>query len=550
MTPELLAVARRVVAEASPTTLARGADYQGRGLLSGLSAGDGWVCAVVRDARDYAVGWDESSTWCDCPHFTGGDTCKHLAALALTVGRAETPPGSPVASGDAPDDLATTLGRIDHDDLVAMLVQGCGGDPAVDRWVRLSLAEASGDLSALRAQVDDVLGHRRRFRDWRQSSDLAVELHPVVDALDRAAAGPHAASAVPVVRRAVERLSRTMLHADDSSGSLGGVLGRLLSAHAVACELVRPDEVAMARWLVKVLYGEADFVDVDVADYPASLGERGRAVLRREVVGRLPAEGTAVDGWSYPVFRARHVLGRLAVLERDPDGIVAYVGGDFPAVASWTSVARAMLEIDRSDLALEWGRRGLEEPASWQHHELADLVADLLARAGDDEASLAVRWRQLERAPDVTSYRRYVAAVREGSASDDRVARARALLAARSPAQLVEALVADGEHDQAWRLATGPGAPDIGSMTLQNLVSRRARTDPAEALPYMVAFVDDVLTKADRRNYRIAVSWLTQIRAAHAQLGTDDDFSVLLAEMREQHRRRPTFLDELRRAKL
>ncbi len=40
------------------------------------------------------------------------------------------------------------------------------------------------------------------------------------------------------------------------------------------------------------------------------------------------------------------------------------------------------------------------------------------------------------------------------------------------------------------------------------------------------------------------------MRDAHAALGTAEEFDGFVAVLREQHRRRPSFLDELRKARM
>lgn len=56
---------------------------------------------------------------------------------------------------------------------------------------------------------------------------------------------------------------------------------------------------------------------------------------------------------------------------------------------------------------------------------------------------------------------------------------------------------------------------------------------------------------ADRRNYAQAVRLLTHAKTAAAAAGKGDDFQATrLAALREQHRRRPTLIAMLNKAKL
>jgi uncharacterized Zn finger protein len=65
----------------------------------------------------------------------------------------------------------------------------------------------------------------------------------------------------------------------------------------------------------------------------------------------------------------------------------------------------------------------------------------------------------------------------------------------------------------------------------------------------MLELLAEELEIADARNYKLAVKRLKRLRSLMAAGGRDEDFSPLVADLREQHKRRPRFLEELRRAR-
>lgn len=59
-----------------------------------------------------------------------------------------------------------------------------------------------------------------------------------------------AAEAAPLARRAVERVTASLMYMDDSSGIVGGDLRTLMALYARACRATPPDAKRLAAWLV------------------------------------------------------------------------------------------------------------------------------------------------------------------------------------------------------------------------------------------------------------------------------------------------------------
>jgi uncharacterized Zn finger protein len=110
--------------------------------------------------------------------------------------------------------------------------------------------------------------------------------------------------------------------------------------------------------------------------------------------------------------------------------------------------------------------------------------------------------------------------------------------------------VAEGDTELAWQTATTAADAELGLHRWVRLAEVRAATHPADALPIYWRAVEDALETADRRNYAQAVRLLTRAKTAAAAAGQSDDFQARLAALREQHRRRPTLIAMLNKAKL
>jgi len=54
-----------------------------------------------------------------------------------------------------------------------------------------------------------------------------------------------------VIERAIARVVKVILKADDSDGLIGGVASELLGVHAQACDAGVADPVKLSRWMTR-----------------------------------------------------------------------------------------------------------------------------------------------------------------------------------------------------------------------------------------------------------------------------------------------------------
>ncbi len=225
------------------------------------------------------------------------------------------------------------------------------------------------------------------------------------------------------------------------------------------------------------------------------------------------------------------------------------LGGDLSAPHQFIRVTEAMLELDRSDDALAWARRGIAETSGWQVGKLYELAAGILADRGERTWVLDLRREQHERMPSASTYALLQAAAREVDGWEAERAAARSVLAASDRGGLVDALLADGDTDRAWSVATS-GEWDPGEQRWQRLAELREPKDPIAATTVYLRLVDGALLTADRRAYRVAIRQLKAARRAAGAADRTEEFADHVRALREQHRRRPSLIDMLDKAGL
>ena len=409
----------------------------------------------------------------------------------------------------------------------------------VERTVRLITARADDDLAALRAEVDRGL-RTRRFLSYGESSGWAHAARPVVEELRRRATASPSAELVELLQRAIGHVVKVIEHADDSDGTIGDLTRELLELHATTCDSGAVDPVRLAAWMVRFWFVDQDLFEVDPVRYQMALGQEGVAAYRQAVAARERED----------TFAVRYVRERLAVLDGDTETIVALLGGDLTSPHQFVQVAEAMAELGREEDVLVWCERGITETRGWQTGRLYDLACETHARRNEPLEALRLRRSQHERMPSLSSYnalRRAAEAVDAWSVERDA---ARAVLRERDARAFVDALLRDGDVDLAWDTAQAVPEEELGGDLWLRLAESRETANPADAVAVYERVADGVLEKTDRRAYAGAVRILKRARDAATAAGEVQSFGQHIANLREQHRRRPTFIAMLDKAGL
>lgn len=443
-------------------------------------------------------------------------------------------------SGSAEEDLEALIGRLGDDTVRDLLRRAATDHEDVGRAVRLAGAGPADRVAVLKSELGAL--STRRFLGYRESMEWAREAGAVVDEIAAEAATTPSRELLSLVEQAVGRVVKVILKADDSSGMIGDLAGRLLETHLRLCNAGVADPKALAKWMVRFGFDDQDFFTLDPVAYAPALGDDGLTVLRRTVDER----GKEFE----PPFAVRYTVERLAVLDGDVDRIVELLGGDLTAPHQFIRVAEAMIELGRADDALAWAQRGIESTNGWQVSKLYDIAAGVLTERGDDAAVLDLRREQHERAPTSSTYSLLQKAATAVEAWSSERARACEVLGSRDPGGLVDALLADGDVDAAWETAAASRASGMDDQRWGRLAEAREPTDPADALGVYLRLVESTLERADKRNYRVAVKQLKVARRAAVAAGLPNEFDEHLAALREEHRRRPTLISMLDKAKL
>lgn len=517
--------ARRLAGE---KVFARGEAYHRDGQVELLAIKQGRVLAQVTGTEDYRtelVGRGEDIAGaCSCPAFEDWGFCKHMVAAALAAN---------AAGGNAETDSAGALSRIrEHlkhkglDALVELVVDLAEQDPALFRRLDMAAAVVGADDNAIEARLRKAIDgatRTRGFVDYHQAAGWAAEVDAVLDAVAGLASAGHAALALQLVERTIDRIEQAVGEIDDSDGRCDTLLLRARDIHLAAARVARPEPVRLARELfAREMDGDYGIFDGAAALYAEVLGERGLAECRRlaaEAWTKLPARTGRAQERSGPAggyLRLTRILDFFAERDGDVDARIALRAKDLSSPWSYLQLAEFCLSQGREKEALRRAEEGM-----WMFEDdrpdqrLVFFTMGLLSRAGRNAEAEALLQRAFERAPSIELYvelcRFGGEAARERAIGLLEAQFAKDMPARRRPADLlIRILTHHAAFDAAWMAARKYGA---SAAVKEGLARASEATHPRQAVETYAERVDLLANAGGDPAYREAVNLVARMAA-------------------------------------
>jgi uncharacterized Zn finger protein len=163
---------------------------------------------------------------------------------------------------------------------------------------------------------------------------------------------------------------------------------------------------------------------------------------------------------------------------------------------------------------------------------------------------LGLRREQHQRMPSSSTYGLLRSAAEAGGVWPAERPAARAVLAERDPGGLVDMLLADGEPEAAWQVPGAHADWDPGPQRWVRLAEAREASAPGDALDVYLRLADLQLETAGKAAYVRAVAILKKAAQGARAADRQGEFAAHLAALRKMHRRRPTFIAVLDKARL
>jgi tetratricopeptide (TPR) repeat protein len=407
---------------------------------------------------------------------------------------------------------------------------------------------AGMQVADVRKLIDGLRWDRRRHpysgrREYSQRAQaVAAAVADMIEAGD-------AESAAPLARRAVERVTAALMYMDDSAGIVGDDLRTLMALYARACRAASPDAGRLARWLVSMQLDGPGWPAIELKEFAEALGPRGLAEVARLTEERgVTAEP---DSWTAQ-WGIKDLREQLAAVSGDIDAHVAVLAEDLRGAHRYSEIMEVLRDAGRDDAAEQWARKGLaEHPSGPQTDRLRDQLVDLLLDGGRGADAVAVCREIYERRAIHQDYLKLRHAARQAGQWPDLSGWALNLLRDRAQAdqryvrELISVLVREDLLDEAWAAAMANPAQVPESQWFQ-LIEVREKDHPADVIrPYQDLIEIGLAKASDKYRYPKAIKTIRRLRDSYHRAGDEAGFTAYLADLRQRHRRKTSFLTKL-----
>ncbi|HEU5333914.1 MAG TPA: SWIM zinc finger family protein [Actinocrinis sp.] len=483
---------------------------------------------------------------CSCPHGQDGFFCKHCVAVGLSVlALGPDLPRRRAATQTKKQTLDTWLESLSREDLLALLRTQIAEDRELRRRLELRAASARQDLGALRAQIRELLDTRRFARygyiEYEDAHAYAQQVGEAVTAIDEAITAGLATEAVGLAREAIEAITEAYEGIDDSDGSLGDAAHRLADVHLRACQAARFESIGLANYLAEHLLTPDGIIEFDLGDYADLLGTDGMAHIRERVAAAWKRNPR---GW-----HEKYLMENLLRAEGAIDALIDVLAQDLDEHGlGHVHIAQELDAAGRGAEALGWIERGLSESAD-PHPSLVDDLAGRYRNAGRDQDVLLLRRRRFhthraladyqklrdaaERVDDWPATRTWALGhLRADASATTKTPRATQVWV--QPPVLIDALLDDGDIEQAWTAAKGIATEE----QWLRLADHVAAISPADALPVYLRQIEPLKKHTGDGIYQQIARLLTSARACHQRLGTMADFDSYTQALRADQKRK------------
>jgi len=405
-------------------------------------------------------------------------------------------------------------------------------------------------VAEVRELIDGLRRDRRRhpYSGRREYSQRAQAVAAAV--ADMIGAGD-AASAGPLARRAVERVTAALMYMDDSAGIVGDDLRALMAVYGRACRSAAPDARRLATWLVSMQLDGPGWPAIELKEFAEALGPRGLA----EVARLTEERGVTAEPDSWTARGIKDLREQLAAVSGDIDAHVAVLAEDLRGAHRYGEIVEVLRAAGRDDDAEQWARKGLAEHRSgFQTDRLRDQLVDLLVDGGRGAEAVAVRREIYEGRAIHHDYLKLRHAAQQAGQWADLSGWALNLLRDRAHAEqwyvreLISVLVSENLLDEAWAAAmANPG--QVPESQWFQLIEVREKNHPADVIrPYQDLIEIGLERASDKYRYPKAVKTIRRLRDSYQRAGDEAGFTAYVTDLRQRHRRKTSFIAKLDKA--
>ena len=520
------------------------------------------VSATVQGTHDYRVKlWVEDRAIqydCDCPIGVDGEFCKHCVAagLAWFAERSANEADSQIPQCDV--DLNAYLMAQSKKKLISMLLERAREDELYEQRLQMLAAQGESKAAAIESFRKALTGRikRRRFVEYPEMRSYVREIESAADSVEGLLKDGHAGEVRELAERALRLVEKALNNVDDSDGYMRNVIDRFQELHYTACKAIKPDPIALAKFLLEwevsgdweVFYGAAE-------TYADILGNSGLAAYRRfaeaewEKVKPLNAREERAERFGRR-FRVQQLMERYAKASGDIEALVAVKKKSLTGAVDYLSIARIYKDAGSRDAAIEWAERGAK---AFPEHDrgLKDFLIAEYYDKGRYAESLARSWEKFSAMPILKAHqqlKKSAAALSEWEATREKaLCHVRETLANRAKnkksyiawpyhsdhSPLVEILLWEKKPEEAWTEAACGGCTKALWLVL---AEERGKAHPSDAADVYLRIIERTIQETNNAAYSEAVEMLNKVKTLKERLGHGAEFTRVLEAIRVRYK--------------
>lgn len=401
--------------KAGSGTFQKGQEYFAKGLVKRLRASNNHIRATVEGTESYQVNLhnDKNNFRCDCtcPHAGEGNFCKHLVAVGLTW--LETPQqlttDATEPSTDPWQNIQAYLQTQSMDALVELLLKQAERDD--DFYQSLLLKAESGHghkrFAQLLREVIEEVTTVDGFIGYREVGPFAARIDKVTESLAEQLRAETATDFIELIEYAIERSEKAMGEVDDSSGDVGASINYLAELHQQACELGKPDPIALAERLFFIeSHKNFDVFTIELHNYQSALGKKGLAHFRQLAEDKWQKTKSPQVGEYRELgyWRISRLMTQLAELSGDIEELIRVKSNNLSSRMHYLDIATTLLQAKQNDRALEWAERGANTLPDKTGDRLSEFLITQYIERQNYQAAIDMVWLHFKTLPRLEKF--------------------------------------------------------------------------------------------------------------------------------------------------
>ncbi|KAM3096633.1 DUF6880 family protein [Phormidesmis sp. 146-35] len=572
--------AARIKQLADSGSYQRGEAYFRQGHVHSVVEQGSSIVAEVEGSETYQVEFwleedNELGYQCDCPVGVDGWFCKHCVAVGLAwLGSPPTAQKGKKKSSSVTtlQDVQRYLEQQDQASLVKLIVDRAlkDSDWREQLLMKVAATQPKGvDVKTFQRALQNAIVIRG-YLEYGETRSYARKIEKVLDSIAALLDDGHAQTVMELCEYAIPLLEDAVSRMDDSNGDGGAVLEEIQDLHYRACEIAKPDPIALAERLFEFELGtDYDTFYNAVDTYQDILGEPGLARYQQlaeaawQEIPTLTANQQRTS-LSSKRWRLTRMMESLAEQTGDIEAIVAIKRRDLSSGYHYFEIAELYQQDGQSDRALQWAEDGLKAFPDRPDSRLREFVIQQYQQRGRFDDAMTIVWACFTERPALMTYQtlkteadcnhqwskwreRALKQIRQRIEESKRQKTGMLFHGYRDHSLLVEIFLWEGETESAWQEAKAGGCSKALWIQLAN---QREPDHPEDSLSIYMNEIEPLIQQTNNNAYAEAVGFLKKARSLMLKLSLRSQFDQYQEHLRSTYKNKRNFIKLLNEEKL